>query len=89
MEVYQRPKGGSTIGLAGCAIFCGVSSIGITSNVSFYVSLHNKISLKLNFYSACELKKEREARIYDAAGVEFPIIIGLGCGKCKTLALNV
>ena len=44
MEVYQRPKGGSIIGLVGCAIFCGASSIGITSDVSFYVSLHNKIS---------------------------------------------
>ena len=58
MEVYQRPKGGSTIGLAGCAIFCGASSIGITFDVFFHVSLHNKIS-QLNFYSGCELKKER------------------------------
>ena len=35
MEVHQRPKGGSTIGLAGCAIFCGASSIGITSYVMY------------------------------------------------------
>ena len=44
MEVYQRPKGGSTIGLAGCASCCWAFSIGITFDVSFYVSLHNKIS---------------------------------------------
>ena len=43
MEVYQRPKGGFTIGLVGRAIFCGASSKGIAFDVSFYVSLNNKI----------------------------------------------
>ena len=42
----------------------------------------------INFYSGYELKKEREARIYDAAGAGFPIFIGLGCGKRKTLGIT-
>ena len=62
MGVYQRPKGGSTIGLVGCAIFCGASSVGIAFDVSFYVSLHNKISYNCNLTSTRDVSLKRSGK---------------------------
>ena len=87
MEVYQRPKGGSTIGLVGCAIFCGASSTGITSDVSFYVSLHNKISSLISTRDV-SLKRSRKREFMMPRERDSLFLLGWDAGNVKHWVLT-